>query len=258
MYESVFKLINEKSSFFIFDKFNLVQEDQLRSAEIFCENHVTKNPEKYMWTIHGLNCDNCYGVIEKMYFLNSKKIFNDRLRYLYDRSFFFNKLFEKVKYEYDNDNDNNNGGLTINFSEKSSYENKTENKRNTEKNEKDSTTDYYFTQKNKFLKTYDSFFKNKKIFTNLIFSNNEENSRLSKNFLGKKKVFFLIKKDINKINFLEKNFLFKLRFNDNNSNFNNNNEKIIIKIEIIVKLSTLKNLFILNNTMHLSFTLKKN
>jgi hypothetical protein len=65
--------------------------------------------------------------------------------------------------------------------------------------------------KNNFLVDYENKFGEEKFFKNFTFSNNEENSRLSKNFFGKKKLIFLIKKDIKKINFLERNFFFKIR-----------------------------------------------
>ena len=81
-------------------------------------------------------------------------------------------------------------------------------------------SDIFFNKNNDFLKNYKNN-NDLNFFKNIVFSNNEDNSRLSKNFLGKKKLIFLIKKDVKKINFSEKNFFFKFRFNDINSNFKN-------------------------------------
>ena len=124
----------------------------------------------------------------------------------------FDTFFEDASAFVKNNKENKNcfdGVCEINFEDKESLID--------EKNES------FNINKNNFLKNYENNFKNEIFFKNFIFSNNEENSRLSKNFSGKKKIFFLIKKDIKKINFLEKNFFFKIRFNDKNSNFNNKN-----------------------------------
>lgn len=85
---------------------------------------------------------------------------------------------------------------------------------------------YFRNKNNNFFNSYsDDFINSHKsesiLKENIIFSNIEDNSRLSKNFFGKQKLIFLIKKDIKKINFLEKNFFFKFRFNSFNSNFKN-------------------------------------
>jgi heme/copper-type cytochrome/quinol oxidase subunit 2 len=136
----------------------------------------------------------------------------DEFENIEEYSKYFDTFFEDVSEFVKNNKENKNcfdGVCEINFEDKESgiYE-------------KNESFDVY---KNNFLKNYENNFKNEIFFKNFIFSNNEENSRLSKNFFGKKKIFFLIKKDIKKINFLEKNFFFKIRFNDKNSNFNNKN-----------------------------------
>jgi hypothetical protein len=137
----------------------------------------------------------------------------DEFKNIEEYSKYFDTFFEDVSAFVKNNKENKNcfdGVCEINFEDKESGINEKNedkesviNEKNEDKesgiNEKNESFNIY---KNNFLKNYENNFKNEIFFKNFIFSNNEENSRLSKNFFGKKKIFFLIKKDIKKINFL--------------------------------------------------------